>query len=94
MQLFCKLAVVKVRVESVRSEQLLVRSLLYYVAVIQHKYVICISDRGKSVRDYEAGPSLPSCSGLPDEKNRVYFMSVENAESAGYEPCGRCHPDR
>ncbi len=37
---------------------------------------------------------LPSCSGLPDEKNRVYFISVENAESAGYEPCGRCHPDR
>lgn len=37
---------------------------------------------------------LPSCSGLPDEKNRVYFMSVEAAENAGYEPCGRCHPDR
>ena len=37
---------------------------------------------------------LPSCGGLPDEKNRVYFMSVEAAESAGYEPCGRCHPDR
>lgn len=37
---------------------------------------------------------LPSCSGLPDEKNRVYFMSVDAAERAGYEPCGRCHPDR
>ncbi len=37
---------------------------------------------------------LPSCSGLPDEKNRVYFMSVDAAENAGYEPCGRCHPDR
>lgn len=37
---------------------------------------------------------LPSCGGLPDEKNRVYFMSVDAAENAGYEPCGRCHPDR
>lgn len=37
---------------------------------------------------------LPSCSGLPYEENRVYFMSIDAAESAGYEPCGRCHPDK
>ncbi len=36
---------------------------------------------------------IPSCGGLPDEKNRVYFTSAEAAEKAGYEPCGRCHPD-
>lgn len=35
---------------------------------------------------------LPSCSGLPNEENRVYFKTAEAAESAGYEPCGRCHP--
>lgn len=35
---------------------------------------------------------LPSCSGLPEEKNRIYFMSVEKAEAAGYDPCGRCNP--
>lgn len=33
---------------------------------------------------------LPSCSGLPYEKNRVYFKTEEAAEEAGYEPCGRC----
>ena len=37
---------------------------------------------------------LPSCSGLPKEENQVYFMSVEAAENAGYDPCGRCHPDQ
>lgn len=35
----------------------------------------------------------PDCAGLPKEENRVYFMSREKAESAGYEPCGNCHPD-
>ncbi len=34
------------------------------------------------------------CGGLPEEQNRVYFSSIEGAEKAGYEPCGRCHPDR
>lgn len=33
------------------------------------------------------------CGGLPEEQNRVYFSSIEGAEKAGYEPCGRCHPD-
>ena len=33
-------------------------SLLYYISMIQNKYMIRVSDRGKSVRDYEAGPSL------------------------------------
>lgn len=33
------------------------------------------------------------CGGLPEQQNRVYFKSREGAEKAGYEPCGRCHPD-
>lgn len=35
---------------------------------------------------------LPTCGGLPKEENRVYFMSVEAAENAGYNPCGNCDP--
>lgn len=31
-----------------------------------------------------------TCSGLPKEQNRVYFDSYEDAEEAGYTPCGRC----
>lgn len=37
---------------------------------------------------------LPTCSGLPEEHNRIYFMSMKKAEDAGYEPCRRCHPER
>ena len=37
---------------------------------------------------------LPSCSGLPNEENRVYFKTIDAAEAAGYSPCGNCHPDR
>lgn len=37
---------------------------------------------------------LPSCSGLPNEENRVYFTTTDAAEAAGYSPCGNCHPDR
>ncbi len=33
---------------------------------------------------------LPTCSGLPKEENRVEFSSYEEAEQAGYEPCGNC----
>lgn len=33
-----------------------------------------------------------TCSGLPDEKNRVYFESVQEAEAEGYSPCGLCQP--
>ena len=33
---------------------------------------------------------LASCASLPDEKNRIYFDSYEEAIEAGYEPCGRC----
>ncbi|RHP85010.1 Ada metal-binding domain-containing protein [Roseburia sp. AM59-24XD] len=36
---------------------------------------------------------LPSCSGLPYEKNRVYFKSIAAAHKAGYSPCGLCHPE-
>ena len=36
---------------------------------------------------------VSTCGGLPEEQNRIYFMSIEKAEDAGYEPCGRCHPD-
>lgn len=35
---------------------------------------------------------LPSCSGLPNEENRTYFMTKEAAEKAGYDPCGNCRP--
>ena len=35
---------------------------------------------------------LPSCHTLPAEKNRIYFASREAAISAGYDPCGNCHP--
>ncbi len=35
---------------------------------------------------------LPSCSGLPAEDNRTYFMSKDAAENAGYDPCGNCRP--
>ncbi len=34
----------------------------------------------------------PSCSGLPQEDNRSYFMTKEAAEKAGYDPCGNCRP--
>ena len=33
---------------------------------------------------------LPTCSGLPDEKNRIEFDSYDGAEAEGYKPCGRC----
>lgn len=36
---------------------------------------------------------LPSCHGLPDKKNRVYFKSIDAAHKAGYSPCGLCHPE-
>ena len=34
----------------------------------------------------------PSCSGLPQEENRSYFMTKEAAEKAGFDPCGNCRP--
>lgn len=33
---------------------------------------------------------LPTCSGLPEEKNRIEFSSWSDAEAAGYTPCGNC----
>lgn len=33
---------------------------------------------------------LPSCSGLPAEKNQIQFESYEDAVKAGYTPCSRC----
>ena len=35
---------------------------------------------------------LPSCGGLPDEKNSIRINSRDEAIAAGYEPCGRCKP--
>ena len=35
---------------------------------------------------------LPTCSGLPQEKNRTFFDSREEALDAGYSPCGTCKP--
>lgn len=34
----------------------------------------------------------PSCSGLPAEGNQVSFETRDEAEAAGYSPCGRCKP--
>ena len=34
----------------------------------------------------------PSCSGLPNEKNRVLFTTLGEATDAGYTPCGTCKP--
>jgi len=33
---------------------------------------------------------LPTCGGLPEEKNRIEFESYDEAEEAGYTPCGNC----
>lgn len=33
---------------------------------------------------------LESCSGLPNEENRVYFDSIEEAEQSGFRPDSRC----
>ena len=34
----------------------------------------------------------PSCSGLPQEKNRILFDSCDAAIDAGYDSCGICRP--
>lgn len=34
----------------------------------------------------------PECSSLPAETNRIWFTTRDEAVSAGYSPCGRCHP--
>jgi competence protein ComEC len=33
---------------------------------------------------------LPTCTGLPAEKNQVVFSTYEEALEAGYTPCSRC----
>ena len=33
---------------------------------------------------------LPTCSGLPEEKNQVTFSTYQQAIDAGYTPCSRC----
>ena len=33
---------------------------------------------------------LPTCSSLPSEQNRIEFTSYDEAEDAGYTPCGNC----
>lgn len=35
---------------------------------------------------------LPSCSGLPDQSNRISFSSRSQAIEAGMTPCSRCNP--
>ena len=35
---------------------------------------------------------LPTCTSLPSEKNRIYFTTRAEAETAGYTPCGKCDP--
>lgn len=34
-----------------------------------------------------------SCSYLPDEDNREYFDTIEEAEDNGYKPCQKCNPE-
>ena len=34
----------------------------------------------------------PDCSGLPLEKNRIYFLSRQDALAKGYSPCLKCNP--
>lgn len=34
----------------------------------------------------------PSCGTLPDEKNRVYFDTTQEAKKKGYVPCKKCKP--
>lgn len=33
-----------------------------------------------------------TCSYLPEEQNRAYYSSAEEARAAGYSPCGHCNP--
>ena len=33
---------------------------------------------------------VAECGGLPIEKNRIYFEDENEAEDAGFAPCGRC----
>lgn len=33
------------------------------------------------------------CGSVPDEENRVYFNTADEAEDAGYNPCGNCNPE-
>lgn len=33
-----------------------------------------------------------TCSSLPKEENRIYFITRDEAEAAGYTPCGKCKP--
>lgn len=35
---------------------------------------------------------LPTCSSLPNEENRIYFTTRQEAEGNGYAACGRCKP--
>ena len=35
---------------------------------------------------------LTTCSSLPNEENRIYFITEEEALNAGYHACGRCKP--
>ncbi len=35
---------------------------------------------------------IPSCYTLPEEKNRVYFTTIDEATQNGYVPCENCQP--
>lgn len=35
---------------------------------------------------------LPDCRHMPAQENRIYFITREEAVTAGYEPCGTCKP--
>lgn len=36
---------------------------------------------------------IPSCSFLPEEHNRVYFQTYQEAIDEGYVPCQKCNPE-
>ena len=35
---------------------------------------------------------LPTCAHIPQEQNRIYFITREEAVGNGYDPCGTCKP--
>lgn len=63
------------------------------VKISEADMVSAESEKGKYIGNINSKKYHTSdCSSLPYEQNRVYFKSKEEAEAAGYEPCGLCRP--
>ena len=87
MYLLCKLTVVKAGIKSILCQKLLVGTLLYYISMIQHQYMIGVFYRGQSVGDDEActtfhqpghgllyqrlGPGIDRAGGLVQDQHRA-----------------------